>query len=474
MPQPVVGLQARVGGLRSPGLESSRGQRRLRRAALAAWLVTASVVALLPALASGAAEDAELLGSNPEADDQFGLSVAVSDAPAGSVAVVGSSFEDGGPQLIESGAVYVFRNNGTGWASEQRLTASDADAGDQFGGAVAVEGDVAVVGADRDEDNGIESGSAYVFRYNGMTWDEEEKISAFIGAPGDSFGFSVAVSDHPDGTVAVVGALKDDVTSFDQGSVYVFRNSGMGWEQEQRLVASNGLQGDEFGGSVAVSSSTAVVGADLDDDDGTDSGSAYVFFYFGTAWVQETQLNASDAVAGDQFGFSVAISGDTIVVGAPKKAVDGDSAAGAAYVFRLGNLTGLWEQEAILTESNGSSQNQFGISVAVSGDTAVIGADAAGGVSGGSAYVFRRTGTTWAEQEILDASDVPSSAELPGDSFGISVSVSSDTAVVGARFHVHDAVDAGAAYVFSVPEPSAALLTATALLTLVATRRRSG
>ena len=204
------------------------------------------------------------------------------------------------------------------------------------------------------------------------------------------------------------------------------------------------------------------------------AGSAYVFRYdeMAMAWLEEQNLTASNAAAGDEFGFSVAVSGDTLVVGAHKKTEMGATSAGAAYVFRRDAMTMAWNEEQKLTASVVHAQDQFGISVAVSGNTAVIGANDNDGTTGGLAYLFRRTGSVWVQEEIFMASDVPSGG-FPGDAFGASVSITSGTAVVGAPLHVHSAVATGSAYVFSVPEPSPALLAATALLALAALRRRS-
>ena len=143
----------------------------------------------------------------------------------------------------------------------------------QFSVTVAVSGDTAVVGADFDDDKGSDAGSAYVFARSGTTWTQQAKLLASDGAAGDQFGVSVSVS----GDTAVVGALRDDDKGSDAGSAYVFARSGATWTQQAKLVASDGAAGDLLGNWVAVSGGTAVVGAVLDDDKGTESGSAYVF-----------------------------------------------------------------------------------------------------------------------------------------------------------------------------------------------------
>ena len=330
-------------------------------------------------------------------------------------------------------------------ASERaKLTASDGAATDLFGIEVAANGDVAVVGAYQANAN---QGSAYVFTRTGSTWILQAKLTASDGAPGDIFGASVAVG----GDTAVVGAPRHDVgASPDQGSAYVFTRTGSTWTQQAMLTASDGAPGDAFGASVAVSGHTAVVSATADDtaaDAG--AGSAYVFTRSAASWSQQAKLTASDRAPGDVFGESVAVSGDTAVVGNHD-----DPMRGSAYVFTRTGST--WSEQAKLTASDGAPRDQFGRSVAVRGDTAVMGApfdDVGAGAGQGSAYVFTRTGSNWTERAKLTASDGAGHPDLPasrGDHFGISVAVDADTAVVGAYLDdVGANADQGSAYVFT-------------------------
>ena len=274
-----------------------------------------------------------------------------------------------------------------GQVTELKLTASDAAAGDFFGVSVAVSGDTAVVGATLDDDacptNRLcNSGSAYVFVRSATTWIQQAKLTASDAAAEDFFGVSVSVS----GDTAVVGAFADDDAGSNSGSAYVFVRSDSTWTQQAKLTASDAAASDFFGLFVSVSGDTAVVGAPEDDDAGSSSGSAYVFVRSGTTWTQQAKLTAGDAAAFDDFGFSVSVSGDTAVVGAPV----GDGAvtnSGATYVFVRSGTT--WSQQAKLTASDGALFDDFGFSVSVSGDTAVVGAHRNDdpGVDSGSAYV---------------------------------------------------------------------------------------
>jgi hypothetical protein len=325
--------------------------------------------------------------------------------------------------------------------NQAKLTAPDGAEYDNFGYSVAVAGDTAVVGAPQAFTPG--AGSAYVFVRSGTTWSQQAKLTASDGAPEDAFGLSVAVA----GDTAVVGARYDDTSAgTDAGSAYVFVRSGTTWTEQAKLTASDGAAGDGFGFSVALAGNTAVVGAHFDDTSaGTDAGSAYVFVRSGTTWSQQAKLTASDGAAGDGFGWSVALSGDTAVVGAftddPPVGFD----SGSAYVFV--RSTTAWTEQAKLTASDGATSDMFGISVAVAVNTVVVGAwadDTPAGTDTGSAYVFVRSGTAWSQQAKLIASD---GAE--NDHLGISVAVRGSVAVVGAFFDDTQAgSDAGSAYVF--------------------------
>ena len=325
-------------------------------------------------------------------------------------------------------------------AEQAKLTAADGAIGDHFGGSVSVSGDTAVVGAIFDNDNGSASGSAYVFVRSGTIWTQQAKLTAADGAADDYFGGSVSVS----GDTAVVGADSDDDNGRDSGSAYAFVRSGITWTQQGKLTAADGAAGNAFGAFLSVSGDTAVVGAIFDNDNGSASGSAYVFVRSGTAWTEQTKLTASDGAAGDYFGGSVSVSGETAVVGAFGDD-DNGSDSGSAYVFVRSGIT--WTQQAKLTAADGAPGDAFGRgrSVSVSGDTAVVGAiyDDDNGTESGSAYVFVRSGTAWTEQTKLTASD-----GAAWDYFGGSVSVSGDTVLVGAWGDADNGSASGSAYVY--------------------------
>jgi hypothetical protein len=399
-------------------------------------------------------------------------------------------------------------------SQEAYLKASNTGSTDFFGSAVAISGDTIVVAApseasangDPSNNNALDAGAVYVFVRSGTTWTQQAYLKAGNPEAGDKFGSSVAIS----GDTIVVGAYGEDSaangvngdetdnSASGAGAAYVFVRSGTTWTRQAYLKASNTGTGDEFGTSVSISGDTIVVGAPDEDSNATgvnaalspgsgtqadnsklDSGAAYVFVRNGTTWSQQAYLKASNTHAGDIFGYSTAISGDTIVVGAQLESsnatgVGGDQSnttkpgSGAAYVFVRSGTT--WSQQAYIKASNTDSNDLFGTSVALSGDTLVAGAPGeasnATGVGGdqtdnsrmvaGAAYVFIRSGSQWSQQAYVKASNTGAS-----DQFGTSISVSSDSILVGAFAEGSNArglngdglndmaPNSGAAYLFS-------------------------
>ena len=402
-------------------------------------LAAAGVLLLMamPGWAVTPVEVAKLVADDGASNDFFGFSVALS----GDTAVIGVLRDDDNGN--DSGSAYVFTRSGTTWSQQAKLTATDGAANDTFGGNVALSGDTAVIGSlgDDDDVNGVDSGSAYVFTRSGTSWSEQAKLTAADGAAGDEFGYSVAIL----GDTAVIGAARDDDKGKDSGSAYVFTRSGTSWSQQAKLTAADGAAGDVFSISVALSGDTAVIGADLNDEKGDNSGAAYVFTRSGSTWSQQAKLTADDGAAGDLFGIRVALSGVTAVIGAARDDDKGDN-AGAAYVFiRSGTR---WSQRAKLTADDGAANDRFGTRVAVSGNTAVIGAilDDDNSDNSGSAYVFTQSGTTWSQRAKLTAAD--SAAD---DVFGWSVALAGDTVLIGAPTSILVSPGGtGSAYVFDI------------------------
>ena len=361
---------------------------------------------------SGSIPTEKILPPDSGSYKQFGSFVAIKE----DVAIIGApnDNENGGA----SGAAYVLRWDGSNWVDEQKLMPSDGSECEYFGHAVAVSGTVALVGAMQDDDNGWASGSAYVFRWNGASWVEEQKLLASDGDDSEFFGCSVAISAD----TALVGAYQNQ----DTGSVYVFRWDGNSWVEKQKILPSDGASYCRFGYSMAVSGDVAMIGAYQNHNNYQDSyGSVYVFRWNGSDWVEEQKLSPSDGANNDYFGYSVAVSGDVTLVGAYGDDDNGGE-SGAAYMFRWNGTS--WEEEQKVSASDGATENYFGSSVAICKDMALIGAygDNANGNECGSAYIFHWNGSRWEEEQKF----LPFQG-ADNDRFGLSTAIDGYWAFVG-------------------------------------------
>jgi FG-GAP repeat len=374
-------------------------------------------------------QQAQLLASDGAEFDQFGIAVAVS----GDIALVGARFDDDGGS--NAGAAYVFVRSGATWTQQAKITAADAGANDELGASVALFGNTAVLGATSDDDAASDGGAIYVFVRSGTTWTQQAKLTVADAVSNHQLGVSVALS----GDTLVAGTVNDGDNGERAGAAYVFVRSGTTWTQQAKLVAADGAAFDQFGISVAASGNTAVVGAFGDDDNGRSSGSAYIFARSGTTWTQQAKLLAADGAEIDEFGVSVAASGDTALIGAIF-----DDDLGSAYAFVRSGTS--WTQQAKLTAADGSGSDNFGAAVALDEDTAVIGAPGDGdlGAASGSTYVFARSGGSWTQRDKLTAA-----GGAAVDFFGAAVALSGRTAVIGALGDDDRGSSAGAAYVFT-------------------------
>ena len=280
----------------------------------------------------------KLLAADGAASDCFGYSVSLS--ADGNTCAVGAHVDD--DKGDNSGSVYIYTRSGTTWTQQAKLVPADGAAGDGFGRAVSLsaDGNTCAVGAYEDDDKGTDSGSAYIYTRSGTTWTQRAKLLAADGAANDNFGYSVSLS--ADGNTCAVGAREDDDKGDNSGSVYIYTRSGTTWTQQTKLVPADGDTGDGFGIAVSLSADgdTCVVGAYLDDDKGSGSGSVYIYTRSGTTWTQQTKLLAADGAAGDYFGQSVSLSsdGNTCAVGAYLDDDKGTS-SGSTYIHTLGAPT---------------------------------------------------------------------------------------------------------------------------------------
>ena len=342
---------------------------------------------------------------------------------------------------------YDFAIQGTGTpqafiTEDAKIQADIPGSGDQFGVSVAISGNFAIVGAMNEDTGGSNAGAAYIFeRDGGGTWRQAIKIQADNRGGGDLFGFSAAIS----GDFAIVGAPNEDSGAGNAGAAYIFeRDAGGTWGQVTKIQADDRGGGDEFGCSVAISGDLAIVGAPNKDNGASNAGAAYIFGRdtSGT-WRQVIKIQASTIQAEARFGISVAISGDRAIVGAAEEDVAGNVDGGAAYFFER-DAGGNWRQVAKMQDNVDQQPVLFGMSVSISGDFAIVGAplENTAGTTAGAAYVFERTGGRWTQVVRL-------LGPLSFSQFGNSVAVSGNFAVVGARLdQTFGGVNAGSATIF--------------------------
>ncbi|MEO1477107.1 MAG: T9SS type A sorting domain-containing protein [Bacteroidota bacterium] len=350
-------------------------------------------------------ETAVLRGSNTEAFDEFGVSVALD----GDRALVGTIRESGpGNATPGGGAVYVFELSGGAWVETAVLRASNAESSDSFGSAIALDGNRAVIGAGLEDgpNNAIpESGAAYVFDVSEGRWVETAILRASNAGEDDILGQSIAL----DGDRVLLGVISEagpfDATST-SGAAYVFERSGETWTETAILRASNAQEQDRFGQSVALDGDRALIGARLEDGPGNataESGAAYVFEWSGDMWIETAILRARDAGVDDNLGIAVALDGDRALIGASGKAgpIAGTPDAGAAYLFELSD--GTWTETVFLRASAPATFDQFGARVALDGDRVLVGAPSQDGPgnaipNAGAVYAFSATATTIAAE----------------------------------------------------------------------------
>jgi len=351
--------------------------------------------------------------------DKFGCSVSIN----GEYAIIGASKDDDNGD--NSGAAYIFRRDSDSWIEQAKLLASDGSENDNLGFSVSISGDYVIVGSN----NGESSGASYIFKRDGDRWIEQAKLIPSDGARWDFFGYSVSIS----GDYAIIGAYFDDRS----GSAYIFKRDAENWIQLIKLVASDIELSNNFGCSVSISGDYAIVGSPGDDDNGEASGSAYIFKRDGDLWIEQVKLLASDGAYGDLFGNSVSISSDYALIGAYKKNDKGEN-SGSAYIFKRNGDT--WIEQTKLLASDGAKGHNFGNSVSINGFCAIISAQSHENKDKtGSAYIFKRKGDIWVEQKKIISSD-----GYINDSFGYSVSISENHAIVGTYKD-------GSAYIYPLP-----------------------
>ena len=390
----------------------------------------------------GWVENIKLSDGETASEDQFGISVAIH----GNIAISGAQQND--DIAPNAGAAYIFERSNVIWLERAKITANDAKAGDLFGNTVAISGETAVIGAPGVDDAGPEAGAAYVFVRSGDNWIQQAKLTGNDIGTFDQFGAAIAIHEN----TAIIGAYGKDEGGVDTGAAYVFVRNGTSWTQQAKLTHRNPVPGDLFGFAVAVYGDSALIGAHGSDATGPDSGAAYIFTRTGGTWRQSTQLIPNDSGLGDEFGYAVDLTNGIAIIGAPKEDRN-ETDMGTAYIFV--ETSEAWIQQAKLTSADTVAGDEFGSAVAIHEDTAIVGAwkddhpvasgdDPADQIDKGSAYAFLRDGLSWVEKRRIVASGTNRF-----DRFGASVSIRGSFAIVGAAGNDNAGDNAGSAFIYN-------------------------
>lgn len=383
----------------------------------------------------------QVLAADGAPTDAFGLSVAID----GDIAVLGAIWDD--DRGFNSGSVYIYERTDNGqWLQTRKITPTDGGPEDVFGRSVAISGQTIVVGANGDDDRGFDAGAGYVYVRQDGQWIQQAKLRASDGRANDRAGWAIDIH----GDTVVLSAHRRDDAGIDSGAAYVFvRNESGQWTQQARLNASDAAADDLFGHDVAVDGDTIIVGAYKDDDDGSSSGSAYIFTRDASnQWLQQAKLTASDANVGYHFGRFVDLDGNRALIGSP---FHHPLNYGAAYIFE--QTGGIWTQRARFQSNPLTVVEWFGGSVAIKGDRVLIGSFYGQGTHPGEAVLYQWNGSAWMLQDeftLIGGNN--------NDGFGRAVALTDDALIIGASGDDDQGVDAGSAFFINLecPDPPTA------------------
>lgn len=360
----------------------------------------------------------KLLPNDGKAEEHFGYSVAVD----GTTALVGAFKAD--TQTIEdAGAAYVYSLGPTGWQQQAKLIAHPAFAHDTLGGNVALKHNMALLGVRNRDDKGEDAGAVVAFEHKANAWSQTQILTAIDAKPSDAFGQSIALTDR----FLVIGAPHSDAPNKDSGSAYVFQRTQNTWRFHTKLTAKDGAEGDLFGISVAIDGDTILVGADLNDEKAEKAGAVYAYAFDGKQWHHEAKLMADDGAHTDIFGVRVALFGNTALISARRDDIEGvGKDAGSAYIF----------ERTVTTE-----KGRIGETTATKKE-----------VEKKTKEGVRKTETEkeewkataqWTQTQKLTAPD--GNAD---DRFARGVALNENTAIISAMHHDAKGENAGALYVF--------------------------
>ena len=375
-----------------------------------------------------------ILADDGKAGDSFGYGVAID----GNTALVGA-FKADIDGVIDAGAAYVYVLGDNGWLQQAKLVAEPAFAEDTLGGNVALKNDVAMLGVMRRDDKGKDSGAVVSFEREVNVWKQNQIFTAPDAKPGDAFGQSIALTKNH----LIIGAPRNDALGNDAGAAYIYKRENDSWRYQTKITASDGAAGDLFGISVAIDGNTILVGADLHDEKAENAGAVYVYVLDDNNWKQEAKLMASDGGKTDIFGVRVALSGNTALVSARRDDTEELGIdAGSAYIFVRDGST--WTQQVKLTSPDGQADDRFGRGVALSGDTAIISAmnHDANGSNTGAVYVYKKGSSGWRYTSKFMAK-----SSMPDDKFGWNLGLSNGVAIVATPHHDAKGQESGAVFI---------------------------
>jgi hypothetical protein len=389
------------------------------------------------------AEEFKLMSPNPAVGDSLGFNVDID----GDYAIVGSPSKDSSGLGNDVGKAYIYFRSGASWDLQDSLTASDASPLDNFGYSVAINGDYAIVGAPFWDSTGAsnftDAGKVFVYMRSGTDWNEQAVLIASNPRTNQNFGWSVDL----DGAYAVIGAPFDDQIANRAGAAYTFLRTGSSWSQQTKLLGVGQEGNDRLGYDVSISGDWVVTGAYYDDDSGRNAGAAYFFQRSGVTWNEQDKVTPTIDDSLHFFGLSVSIDGDYSIIGAPAPNAD-PADPGSAYIFNRSGTN--WNLQQQISASDGLDRDWFGNSVSISGDYVVVGAPKDDTVpppvnDHGSIYSFLRSGAQWNQKAKITASDF-----LAGDEFGYSVAIDNNYSIVGIpkQDSTGIGVDVGNAYIY--------------------------
>lgn len=390
------------------------------------------------------AKQQKLLPKDGKAEDHFGYSVAID----GTTALVGA-FKADTKNTQDSGAAYVYSLGSTGWQQQAKLIAEPAFTDDTLGGNVALKNHMAMLGVIKRDDKGEDAGAVFAFEKQANSWSQKQILTAPDAKAGDAFGQSIALTAW----FMVIGAPRSDAPDKDSGSAYVFLRDKDTWQFQSKLTAKDGATGDLFGISVAIDGNTILVGADLNDEQAENAGAVYAYVFDGKQWQHQAKLMAKDGANTDIFGVRVALFDDTALISARRDDVEGMADrvmsidAGSAYIFE--RTHDQWTQTQKLVAPDGKADDRFARGVALHKETALISAmhHDAKGDNAGALYVFKKQQGQWHFSSQIIAND-----GLPDDRFGWNIALSNETAIIAAPHRDDNGNASGAAYILDLVE----------------------